>query len=166
MNDDDYMQEAIFLAETALAENEFPVGCVIVYGNKILAKGFRKNSRGIFINEIDHAEMIALRQLSGQHHAVDKSRVRLYCSMEPCLMCFGAILVSGIRQIIYAYEDVMGGATSCSLTGLPTLYHDQPVAIVPHVLRDKSLRLFKAFFNNPENDYWRNSLLARYTLEQ
>jgi tRNA(adenine34) deaminase len=166
MNDADYMQEAICLAETALSENEFPVGCVIAYGNEILAKGSRKNSRGLCVNEIDHAEITALRQLSGQHKTVDKSRIRLYCTMEPCLMCLGAILVSGIRHIVYAYEDVMGGATSFDLSGLSPLYSRDPVQIVPHVLREKSLGLFKAFFKNPENDYWRNSLLARYTLEQ
>ncbi len=164
MNDAHYMKEALCLAEEALAENEFPVGCVIVYGDEILAKGFRKNSRGICINEIDHAEIMALRQLSVQ--TIDKKRVRLYCTMEPCLMCFGAILVSGIHHIIYAYEDIMGGATCCDLSGLSPLYSGYPVQVVPHILRDKSLNLFKAFFKNPENDYWRDSLLARYTMEQ
>jgi tRNA(adenine34) deaminase len=166
MNDAHYMKEALCLAEKALAENEFPVGCVIVCGDEVLAKGFRKNSRGIFVNEIDHAEMTALRQLAGQYKTVDKNRIRLYATMEPCLMCFGAILISGIRHIVYAYEDVMGGATSCDLSGLSPLYSGHPVQIIPHVLRDESLNLFKTFFKNPKNDYWRDSLLARYTMER
>ena len=90
----------------------------------------------------------------------------LYCTMEPCLMCFGATLLSGIKRIVYAYEDVMGGGTRCDLSGLPILYKDTNVTIVPHVLRRQSLELFKAFFLKPENNYWKNSLLAEYTLAQ
>ena len=79
-------------------------------------------------------------------------------------MCFGAILISGIRRIVFAYEDVMGGGTRCDLSRMPPLYGSRPVHLVPHVLRDKSLFLFKSFFSNPDNTYWKDSLLAAYTL--
>jgi tRNA(adenine34) deaminase len=84
--------------------------------------------------------------------------------MEPCLMCFAAILLSGIRKIVYAYEDIMGGGTTIDLSQLPPLYQTIDCTIVPHILRDRSLSLFKAYFNRSKNDYWRDSLLARYTL--
>ena len=60
----------------------------------------------------------------------------------------------------------MGGGTSCDLSGMPPLYRDRQITIVPHVLRRKSLDLFRAFFTDPENPYWQGSLLAQYTLEQ
>ena len=86
--------------------------------------------------------------------------------MEPCLMCLGALVLSGIGEIVYAYEDVMGGGTRCDLTKLTPLYKNFKFSIVPSVLRNESLQLFKAFFQNPKNAYWRGSLLASYTLSQ
>ncbi len=86
--------------------------------------------------------------------------------MEPCLMCFGAILLSGIGEIVYAYEDVMGGGTKSDLKSLPPLYRDRKISVISGVLRSKSLEIFKAYFSNPSNFYWRGSLLADYTLAQ
>ena len=86
--------------------------------------------------------------------------------MEPCLMCFGAILIHGIGQVVYAYEDAMGGGTGCTLAKMPVLYRDSKISIVSNVLRKESLALFKAFFSDPKNTYWQNSLLADYTLSQ
>ncbi|WP_124329485.1 nucleoside deaminase [Desulfonema ishimotonii] len=116
--------------------------------------------------QVDHAEMVALRRLDAMNPDIDRSRITLFCTMEPCLMCYGAILLSGIGTIVYAYEDVMGGGTACDLSALPPLYSDRRIDIVPHVLRRESLELFKAFFENSENSYWQGSLLERYTLEQ
>ncbi len=96
----------------------------------------------------------------------DRSEFTLFCTMEPCLMCFGAILLSGIGKIVYAYEDIMGGGTRCDLTKLPPLYKNRQISIVPNILREESLELFKTFFANPENNYWKGSLLAEYTLSQ
>jgi len=81
-------------------------------------------------------------------------------------MCLGAMILSGISEIVYAYEDVMGGGTSCDLTKLTPLYKDCRILIVPSILRKESLKLFKAFFKNPKNSYLRGSLLAGYTLTQ
>ena len=81
-------------------------------------------------------------------------------------MCFAALMLSGIGTIVYAYEDAMGGATACDRTRLPDLYRDNTVRIVPGICRNQSLSLFKAFFSNPQINYWRGSLLADYTLVQ
>ena len=81
-------------------------------------------------------------------------------------MCFGAILLSGINTIVYAYEDPMGGGTKCDLKKLPSLYAKAKIDVIPGVLRQKSLDLFYDFFNKETNLYWKNSYLERYTLEQ
>ena len=81
-------------------------------------------------------------------------------------MCFGAILISGIGRIVFAYEDVMGGGTRCDLSSLAPLYRERDIDIMADVLRGESLTLFKRFFSDPRNTYWKGSLLARYTLAQ
>jgi tRNA(adenine34) deaminase len=161
-----FMKKALGQARKALDAGEFPVGCVLVHQNRILATGARKGSMGNFPNEIDHAEMIALKCLADMEIHKDKKEMVLFTTMEPCLMCLGALILSGISKVVYAYEDVMGGGTGCNLAGLTPLYRNQKISIVPHILRQQSLELFKAFFQNPENSYWKGSLLAEYTLRQ
>lgn len=161
-----FMEIAITQAEAALSNGEFPVGCVIADQREVIATGARQGSAGGRPNEVDHAEILALRNLSVQDRQVDKNELTIFSTMEPCLMCFGAIILSGIPKIVYAYEDVMGGGLSCNLINLKPLYRNARVRIVPNVLREKSLMLFRRFFQNPKNDYWKGSLLARYTLEQ
>jgi len=166
MNYEHFMKKALDKANEALSEGEFPVGCVIVYQDRILVSESRTGTAGDSANEIDHAEMIALRRLVKLNEAVDKVKITLFTTMEPCLMCLGALVLSGIGEIVYAYEDVMGGGTHCDLTNLTPLYKNFRLSIVPNVLRDESLKLFKAFFQNPKNAYWSGSLLASYTLSQ
>ncbi len=160
--------EAIALAEIALKEGEFPVGAILVFKNEILATGSRKGTAGDFINEVDHAEITALKNLAGrkEFNEINRQEMTIYCTMEPCLMCFGAILLSGIGKIIYAYEDVMGGGTGCDIESFSPLYRERKISIIPGILRNKSLEIFKSYFSNPSNSYWRGSLLADYTLEQ
>ncbi len=161
-----FMKKALDQAGKALDAGEFPVGCVLVHQNRILATGARKGSMGDFPNEIDHAEMIALKCVAGMDINTDKKEMVLFTTMEPCLMCLGALILNGIGEVVYAYEDVMGGGTGCNLAGLTPLYRNQKISIVPYILRQQSLELFKAFFQNPENSYWKGSLLAEYTLRQ
>jgi len=161
-----FMKKALDQAGKALDAGEFPVGCVLVHQNRILATGARKGSMGDFPNEIDHAEMIALKCVADMDINTDKKEMVLFTTMEPCLMCLGALILNGIGEVVYAYEDVMGGGTGCNLAGLTPLYRNQKISIVPHILRQQSLELFKAFFQNPENSYWKGSLLAEYTLRQ
>lgn len=167
MTDKDFMEQALAEARQALDAGEFPVGCVIADGRRVLATGARTGSSGAQPNELDHAEMVALRKLYTAGGFERKTGpLTLYCSMEPCLMCFGAILLNGISRVVYAYEDIMGGGTACQLAGLPRLYAESGIYISGGLQREKSLALFQAFFRDPRQSYWRGSLLARYTLSQ
>jgi tRNA(adenine34) deaminase len=159
-----FMRQALQEAQKALLSNEFPVGCVVVRDDRIIATGSRMNTAGREANELDHAEMVALRKLDAAER--DVSGLTVYTTMEPCLMCFGAILINRIGRIVYAYEDVMGGGTACTLTGMPAIYKNSNMSMISNVLRQESLDLFKAFFKDPQNTYWRGSLLAEYTLSQ
>jgi tRNA(adenine34) deaminase len=159
-----FMKTALEQAKQALAVGEFPVGCVLVYRDKILETGARRRSIGSNRNEIDHAEIVALRRLSDSGDLIDRSQITAYSTMEPCLMCYSALILAGIGKIIYAYEDIMGGGTGCELSRLTPLYRDSELKIVPGILRAESLKLFKDFFADPANEYLRQSLLAEYTL--
>ena len=164
--DERMMTAALKMAADALALGEFPVGCVIADGDTVVARGHRTGTATGVINEIDHAEIIALRQLGEAAPTIDHSRLVLYCTMEPCLMCFAAILLSGIRRIVYAYEDVMGGGSGCDRSAMAPLYRDAPVTVIPGILREQSLALFRRFFAEAETAYWADSLLCHYTLAQ
>lgn len=168
MNHEYYMREALSLAEAALKEGEFPVGCVLVCKNRILATGSRKGTLGMTANEVDHAEIIALRNLAGRKEfdGINRQEITIYSTMEPCLMCFGATLLSGIGKIVYAYEDVMGGGAGCDIKSLSPLYRNRLIEIIPGILRKESLAIFKVYFSNTSNSYWKGSLLADYTLAQ
>jgi tRNA(adenine34) deaminase len=162
------MNIALGQAKEAHERGEFPVGTVIVYQDQIIASGQRKHTGGdgSQVNEMDHAEIVALRNVLTLDELIPLGEATLYSTMEPCLMCFSTMILSGIRSVVYAYEDVMGGGTNLPLDRLRPLYADMDVTIVPAVLRDESLELFRAFFANPGNQYWKDSLLASYTLSQ
>lgn len=160
------MSKALDQAQRAYRAGEFPVGCVIADSERIFAEGFRVSTRGEHPNEIDHAEIIALRSFTQTDAAANHAGLTLYSTMEPCLMCFVATLLNGIRRIVYAYEDVMGGGTACDLDRLPGLYRQGTVTVIPRVMRKQSLELFQRYFADPENAYWRGSPLAEYTLAQ
>ncbi len=194
MDHSKYMGKALALAQSALENGEFPVGCVLVYQGQIIATGTRTGTSGPTLrpqNEIDHAEMVALRhfyRITGliemdsiktglietdsvktgpiKPDPINPGKVYIYCTMEPCLMCFAAILLSGIGTVIYAYEDAMGGGTQLNLQHLAPLYRKNRITIIPHIRRLESLSLFKTFFNNEHNTYWKDSYLSRYTLSQ
>ncbi|NVM20840.1 MAG: nucleoside deaminase [Desulfobacterales bacterium] len=161
-----FMEEALQQARKALGAGEFPVGSLMVYEDRVLVTGARNHSDPDRQNELDHAEMLALRRLVDLGGGIDREKVALFSTLEPCLMCYAALIVNGIRNIVYAYEDVFGGGTKFDLTALNPFYRDMNVTIVQGILRDKSLKLFKSFFSEPNNDYLKGSLLARYTLEQ
>lgn len=168
MDDNLCMQRALAHAKTALDDGEFPVGCVISDGEAIVAKGARLGTADNCNNEIDHAEIIALRHLAEKmpKQKKDLGDFTLYSTLEPCLMCMGAILISGIGRIVYSYEDVMGGGTRIFRHYMPPLYRDRKLDVVPYLLRKESLALLKRFFQDPGNHYWPDSLLATYTLKQ
>lgn len=163
-----FMEKALEQARTAFETGQFPVGCVIVQDGEVMASGARAGTAGdcSFFSEIDHAEIRSLKALETVEKAFSPEKAVLYCTLEPCLMCFAAILLSGIRTVVYAYEDAMGGGTGVDLSSLTPLYRDARITVVPHVLRQKSLDLFYNFFNKEDNLYWKGSFLEAYTLAQ
>lgn len=161
-----FMSKAIEEAQQALSIGEFPVGCVIVYEGRVLVSGARRHSGIDNQNELDHAEMLALRRLVDLGNKVDRERLTLFSTLEPCLMCYAASVLNGITKIVYAYEDVFGGGTNIDLKRLNPFYRNIDITVVGHVLRAESLILFKRYFSDPQNAYLKESLLAQHTLNE
>lgn len=159
-----FMGVALDEARQALAAGEFPVGCVLVADGRLVARGRRVNSAEGARNEIDHAEVVTLRWLIAEQPGLDLETVTVYSTLEPCLMCYTTLLLSGVRSFVWAYEDVMGGGTNLPLPTLPPLYAGMRVRLLDRVLRNESLSLFQQFFRT--GTYWQDSLLSRYTLAQ
>ena len=164
MEHEQFMKEALAEAHSALAAEEFPVGCVLVHEGEIVARGRRQNSTAEECNEIDHAEVVTLRTLLAEQPKIDCSRLVAYSTMEPCLMCYSTMLLSGIRHFVYGYEDMMGGGTNLPLYQLSPLYAEMQVQVEPGMLRTECLALFQQFFR--QFSYWEDSLLSHYTLAQ
>jgi len=161
---EEFMKLALDEARVALRCGDFPVGCVITDGVRVICSGRRKNSRED--NELDHAEVVALREMYRLPPEKRSGELVIYSTMEPCLMCFTTLILNNIKTIVYAYEDVMGGGTNLSLTGLKPLYASMEITVIPYILRQESVQLFRDFFADDDNGYWQDSLLAQYTLRQ
>lgn len=164
MTDEELMQIALEEARQALAAGEFPVGCAVAGSDGLLVRTARRASAGDRPSELEHAEIRALRRLE-RLTPPPRPPLTLATTLEPCLMCFGAILLAGVTRLVYAYEDVMGGASGLALESVAPLYRQRRPTIVGRVGRPAALALFQAFFADPDRAYWRDSALARYTLD-
>jgi len=158
-----FMKRALEIAEDMLAHGYLPVGAVLVKGNKVIAdnafvKGDKEN-----LQRLDHAEVVALRRLFQKEVDINVNDVTLYCTFEPCLMCYSSAIIAGITKIVFAYEDVMGGGTNINHAALQPFYSEITMNITNDVCRDESLALFKQYFKNPDNAY-AGKLLESYTL--
>ena len=139
-----YMQLALEEAKKALRHGDVPVGAVAVCDGKVIGAGH--NRREIDGDPTAHAEMIALRAAAKAigHWRLDD--VTLYCTLEPCAMCAGALLLSRIPRLVYAAEDPKAGAAGSVLdiTRHHRLHHR--VHVDHGILAGESAALLRRFF--------------------
>lgn len=103
-----YMQEALKLAELALQQGEVPVGAIIVYNGEIIGQGF--NSPISKNDPTAHAEILALRAAGQKLQNYRLPDTTMYVTLEPCMMCFGAMLHARIKQVVFGAADPKTGA--------------------------------------------------------
>ncbi len=118
MNDDFWMSRAISLAETAKSLGEVPVGAIIVKDNSIISTGF--NTRELACDPLGHAEMNAIIGATQSLKTWRLTSCSLYVTLEPCLMCAGALYQSRISKVIFGAYDAKGGA----LKSLYSIHND------------------------------------------
>ena len=114
MTHDHYMRLAIAEAEQALAADEVPIGCVIVHGERVIASAH--NQREQLSDPTAHAEIIAITPAAAAMEDWRLEDCTLYVTLEPCIMCAGAILQARIPTVVYGATDPKAGAVH-------TLYH-------------------------------------------
>ena len=146
MDEEGYMRLALKEAEAALAEDEVPVGCVIVRGGKVIARAH--NQREILKDPTAHAEMIAITQASEAMESWRLEGCSLYVTLEPCAMCAGAIVLARLERVVFAASDPKAGACG-SLMNLvqdPRLNHR--AELVGGVLAEPCGALLSGYFRS------------------
>ena len=139
-----WMATAIAEAAKARAKDEVPIGCVVVRDGKIIARGH--NLRESARDPAAHAELIAIRKAARKLDSWRLLDTTLYVTLEPCIMCMGAIILARIPTVVFGCHDPKGGAagTLYDLSDDPRLNHR--VELVPRVLEGECSSLLSSFF--------------------
>ncbi|MBQ6731158.1 MAG: tRNA adenosine(34) deaminase TadA [Bacilli bacterium] len=141
-----YMKEALKEAELAALEDEVPIGCVIVKDDKIIARAH--NQRDKSHNPIGHAEILAIQKASGIVNDWQLVDTELYVTIEPCLMCAGAIIQSRIKKVIYGAPDLKGGAFGSSLNVLDAKNINHRPEVINGVLEKECVNIIQNYFKS------------------
>ncbi len=141
LSDEYFMQQALKLAQRAFDEDEIPVGALVVCDNKIIGKGYNQTER---LNDVTaHAEMLALTAAFSALNSKYLKECTLYVTLEPCVMCAGALYWSQISRIVFGAYDEKRGYQQVK----PNLLHPKTI-LENGVLAAESERLLKEFFAN------------------
>ena len=131
-----YMKLAIIEAKKAFKKDDVPIGCIIVKNNKILSRGYNKKENKNIATK--HAEIVAIEKACKKLKTWHLDDCTIYATLEPCMMCLGAILQSRISNIVYGLENENFGAL-----------HDNEfknINIVKNILKEESKILLQNFF--------------------
>jgi tRNA(adenine34) deaminase len=144
MADEDFMREALVEARQALAAGEVPIGAVLVVDGAIVARGFNRP-----IGSLDptaHAEIVALRAAAatlGNYRIVGAD---LYVTLEPCLMCVGALVHARVRRVVFGAHEPKTGALGSTIDAstIPGLNHR--FEVTSGVMEEECRNLVQTFF--------------------
>ena len=142
--DEKYMKEAIKQAKKAYALGEVPIGCVIVYEDKIIGRGY--NRRTIDKNTIAHAEMMAIKKASKKMDDWRLEDCTMYVTLEPCQMCSGAIVQSRMKKVVVGCMNPKAGCAGSILNLLQMEEFNHQVELEIGVLEEECSALMKNFF--------------------
>ena len=144
--DEKWMKVAINEANLAMNENEIPVGSVLVLNEKIIAKA---HNQPIGNNDpTAHAEIQVLRKAGKQQKNYRLVGSTLYVTLEPCAMCFGAMVHARIERIVFGAKDPKTGVCgSCMNLNEPNFFNHK-ISITSGILEKESSELLKLFFKS------------------
>lgn len=109
MHDDQYwMRKALILAEKARSQDEVPVGAILVVQNQAVSWGYNKKEQ--WHSPLGHAELITLQKASQKLKKWRLTDATLYVTLEPCIMCAGALIQARVKRVVYGTKDPKGGA--------------------------------------------------------
>ncbi len=139
-----FMEKALELARQAYGEKEVPVGAVVVSKEKIVGSGY--NSVITLSDPTAHAEILALREAGktiGNYRLVETD---IYVTLEPCIMCYTALVHARVKNLYYGAPDFKGGIFSTGKFDLIKNIFNHTISTKSGIIRDKSSRLLQDFF--------------------
>lgn len=139
-----WMRHALELARRAAAAGEVPVGAVLVLGDDAVGEGWNQPVSGH--DPTAHAEILALREagrLLGNYRLLDTT---IYVTLEPCVMCAGALIHARVGRVVYAATDPKTGAAGSVFDTLISERHNHRVLVEGGVMAEESARLLRRFF--------------------
>ena len=143
-DDERFMKEAIRQARKAYAIGEVPIGCVIVYEGRVIARGY--NRRTIDKNPLAHAELIAIKKASKKMGDWRLEDCTLYVTLEPCQMCSGAIVQARVKKVVVGCMNPKAGCAGSILNLLQVEQFNHQVELETGVLEEECSEMMKNFF--------------------
>lgn len=142
--DEKFMKEALKQAKKAYAIEEVPIGCVIVYQDKIIARGY--NRRTIDKNTLAHAELIAIKKASKKLDDWRLEDCTMYVTLEPCQMCAGAIIQSRLSKVVIGCMNPKAGCAGSVMDLLQVESFNHQAEKVIGVCGDECSTMLSTFF--------------------
>lgn len=142
--DEKYMKEAIRQAKKAYLLEEVPIGCVIVYQDKIIARGY--NRRNTDKNTLSHAEMIAIRKAAKKLGDWRLEECTMYVTLEPCQMCAGAMMQARLTKAVIGCMNPKAGCAGSVLNILEMDGFNHKVEVVRGILEEQCSSMTSQFF--------------------
>ena len=142
--DEKYMKEALKQARKAYALGEVPIGCVIVYQDKIIGRGY--NRRNTDRNTLAHAEITAINKASKKLNDWRLEGCTLYVTLEPCQMCAGAIVQARVTEVVMGSMNPKAGCGGSILNILEMPEFNHQVQVRRGVLAEECTHMLTTFF--------------------
>ena len=145
MSDEIFMREALALARQASEAGEVPVGAVVVKGGAVIGRGHNRPVSGR--DPTAHAEVVALRDAAERVGNYRLGDCELYVTLEPCVMCAGAIMHARISRVVYGAADPKSGACGSVVNLFADSRLNHHATVVGGVLTDAAGKLLQDFFS-------------------
>ena len=146
----EYMKEALKEAQKAFEMDEVPVGAIVVYRGNIVGRGH--NLRESLQDPLAHAEIMAIKEASKKLKTWKLNECTLYVTLEPCIMCAGAIIQARVGKVVYGAKDLKGGALGDNLNILEYTGFNHYPKVENDVLAEPSRKVLKQYFKEKRNN--------------
>lgn len=147
--DELYMSEALVEARKAFDKGEVPIGAVVVLDGQIIGRGH--NLRETTDDPTSHAEIIAIREASQHMGDWRLEETTLYCTIEPCPMCAGALINGRVKRLVYGAKDPKAGAVDSLLNLVQDERFNHRLEVTSGVLEDQCRQIIQEFFERLRN---------------
>jgi tRNA(adenine34) deaminase len=143
-HDESFLRQALDLAREAGRAGEVPVGAVVVVGSEVIGRGH--NSPIARHDPTAHAEILALREAAARIGNYRLESATLYCTLEPCVMCAGALVAARIQRLVFGTRDLRFGGVRSKFRLADSDLLNHRVEIVEGVLGAECAELMRSFF--------------------